>query len=29
MNGKESAPENGHAEQEKFMTRRDKALACQ
>ena len=24
---KESAPENGHVEQTKFMTRRDKALA--
>ena len=27
VNGKESAPGNDHADQEKFMTRRDKALA--
>ena len=27
VNGKENAPEDGHAEQEKIMTRRDKALA--
>jgi len=27
VNGKESAPENKHADKAKFMTRRDKALA--
>ncbi len=27
VNGKENAPEDEHADQAKFMTRRDKALA--